>query len=78
MRVRLADVPCSAMASLRAAFDLLSTIVTPSGDPASPAYRLYFSEAAIGSNISPWHDIPLFVDESKSFIMHAVIEIPKG
>lgn len=38
-------------------------------------YRIYFKDQS-GSHISPWHDIPLFVDESKK-IYNMVIEIPR-
>uniref|UniRef100_A0AAF5RUW0 inorganic diphosphatase n=3 Tax=Wuchereria bancrofti TaxID=6293 RepID=A0AAF5RUW0_WUCBA len=38
-------------------------------------YRIYFKDQN-GSHISPWHDIPLFVDKSKK-IYNMVIEIPR-
>uniref|UniRef100_A0A0R3RFV8 inorganic diphosphatase n=1 Tax=Elaeophora elaphi TaxID=1147741 RepID=A0A0R3RFV8_9BILA len=38
-------------------------------------YRVYFKDQN-GSHISPWHDIPLYVDESKK-IYNMVIEIPR-
>lgn len=42
-------------------------------DPAGS--RIFFEEE--GRRISPWHDIPLFVNE-KDGLLNMVVEIPKG
>lgn len=30
-----------------------------------------------GRRVSPWHDIPLFVDKQQNFL-HVIVEIPRG
>jgi len=45
------------------------------GAPNSLEYRVYHENAA-GKPISPFHDIPLFADESKT-ILNMVVEIPR-
>jgi len=46
------------------------------GKPETLEYKVYF-HAADGTPISPFHDIPLWVDKSKG-IANMVVEIPKG
>jgi inorganic pyrophosphatase len=40
-------------------------------------YRVFAKDAATGSKLSPWHDIPLYVDREKA-IVNYVNEIPLG
>jgi len=46
------------------------------GKPETLEYKVYF-HGKDGSVISPFHDIPLWVDEGKK-IAHMVVEIPRG
>jgi len=46
------------------------------GKPETLEYKVYF-HGSNGSPISPFHDIPLWVDKSKG-IFNMVVEIPKG
>jgi len=54
---------------------LFSQVTTATvGEPGTADYRLRFKDSA-GSDISPWHDIPLHT--SQEGVVNAVFEIPK-
>ncbi|KAJ6216799.1 hypothetical protein RDWZM_007956 [Blomia tropicalis] len=53
----------------------VSYTVDERGASNSLDYRVYFKDAT-GQPISPWHDIPLFSDQSKK-IYNMVVEIPR-
>ncbi|XP_028651356.1 inorganic pyrophosphatase isoform X1 [Erpetoichthys calabaricus] len=53
----------------------MSYTVEERGIPNSLSYRLFFKNAE-GSYISPFHDIPMFADETKN-IFHMVVEVPR-
>ncbi|GAD94020.1 hypothetical protein CNBE0110 [Paecilomyces variotii No. 5] len=45
------------------------------GEQEPAGSRIFFEEE--GRRISPWHDIPLYVDQGKG-VLNMVVEIPKG
>jgi inorganic pyrophosphatase len=45
------------------------------GEEGTASYRLRFKDAS-GAEISPWHDVPLFTQESG--VLNCLIEIPKN
>uniref|UniRef100_A0A1A8PA22 inorganic diphosphatase n=1 Tax=Nothobranchius rachovii TaxID=451742 RepID=A0A1A8PA22_9TELE len=53
----------------------MSFSVEERGNPNSLSYRLFFKNAE-GKYISPFHDIPIYADESQN-IFHMVVEVPR-
>ncbi|XP_067375548.1 inorganic pyrophosphatase [Channa argus] len=53
----------------------MSFKVEERGNPNSLGYRVFFKNAE-GKYISPFHDIPIYADESKN-IFHMVVEVPR-
>uniref|UniRef100_A0A3Q0T000 inorganic diphosphatase n=1 Tax=Amphilophus citrinellus TaxID=61819 RepID=A0A3Q0T000_AMPCI len=53
----------------------MSFTVEERGNPNSLSYRLFFKNAE-GKYISPFHDIPIYADESQN-IFHMVVEVPR-
>ncbi|MCP9258893.1 Inorganic pyrophosphatase 2, mitochondrial [Dirofilaria immitis] len=62
-------------AALRSSMSTAKYTIEEFGSLYDLDYRVYFKDQN-GSYISPWHDIPLFVNESKK-IYNMVIEIPR-
>ncbi|KAF6716486.1 Inorganic pyrophosphatase [Oryzias melastigma] len=53
----------------------MSFTVEERGNPNTLSYRLFFKNAE-GKYISPFHDIPIYADESQS-TFHMVVEVPR-
>ncbi|XP_038846513.1 inorganic pyrophosphatase-like [Salvelinus namaycush] len=53
----------------------MSFTVEERGKPNTLSYRLFFKNAD-GKYVSPFHDIPMYADESQN-IFHVVVEVPR-
>ncbi|XP_041722948.1 inorganic pyrophosphatase-like [Coregonus clupeaformis] len=53
----------------------MSFTVEERGNPNTMSYRLFFKNAD-GKYVSPFHDIPMYADESQN-IFHVVVEVPR-
>jgi len=53
----------------------MSFTIEERGRPNTTDYRVFFKSSE-GKYVSPFHDIPIYADESKN-IFHAVVEVPR-
>ncbi|PXF45408.1 Soluble inorganic pyrophosphatase 1, chloroplastic [Gracilariopsis chorda] len=82
LRVSVPKVPRASRPRVSIRMHHASTSVLPVrtesvGESNTKGYRLFF-RSADESQVSPWHDIPLYPDPSDKSVVHFVNEIPRG